>query len=337
MVSKENLISIVIAVYNAEKYLDKCLSSVARQTFANIEILLIDDGSIDASLDICLKWSKSDSRVIVWHQNNSGVSNARNKGIELAKGDYIVFVDADDYVEQTYIQNLYEKRNMADIVISGYNRVSEYQEPILLGREGFLKREEMFFNMLCTNIVTGACWNKIFKKKILMEHHISFDENIDVGEDMLFVTEYLQHCASYYYINKALYSYYNNKESVMHNAYTNREIGEKDFSCLESVEKLKLLTIKESRKIKTYIGYRVARSSIRLLFQMILGNTSDSILFKKIKHNCQRNWLSHMKTTSGTLLEKVACIAVCCSPHFVYWGGRFLINRRLLITDKYIK
>lgn len=337
MISKENLISIVIPVYNVEKYLDRCLSSVVGQTFDNFEILLIDDGSTDTSLDICLKWSKLDSRVTVLHQNNNGVSNARNIGIEMSKGGYIAFVDADDYVEHTYIQNLFEKRNIADLVVSGYSRVSEYQKPVLLGREGYLKREELFFYMLCTNIVTVACWNKFFKKSILIEHHIRFQEDIGVGEDMLFVTEYLRYCTSYYYINKTLYYYFKNNESVMNITYANRKIGEKDFSCLESVEKLEKLTKKESRKIKTCAGYRIVRSSIRLLFQMILGNNNDSLLLKKIKHNCQRNWWFHIKTASGTLLEKVVCIAVCCSPRFVYWGGRFMINRKLLVIEKYIE
>lgn len=331
------MVSIIIPVYNVEKYLDECLNSVLNQTFQNIEVLLIDDGSTDTSLDICREWGRRDSRIVICHQENSGVSSARNKGIDIAKGDYILFVDADDYVDETYVQSLYEKLDLADVVICGYSRVAECQRPILLDEEGFLKREDLFFHTVCTNIVHGSSWNKIFRQKILRENHIRFRENIAVGEDLVFVVEYLQYCSSYYYVNRALYFYRKNKQSAMNNTYSNRKFNEKDISCLECISELENITGNENKEIQDYIKYRAVRSSIRLMLQMILGNSDDRGVIKRIKLNCQKNYWRYKSVKAGTTLEKIVGLLLCFCPSLVYWAGRFAICRNLLPLDNYIK
>ena len=101
------LISIIIPVYNAEKYLKKCLDSVINQTYKNLEIILVDDGSTDKSPEICDKYAEKDSRIIVLHKENGGVSSSRNAGLDIFKGEYLSFVDSDDYVEPDYIEYLY--------------------------------------------------------------------------------------------------------------------------------------------------------------------------------------------------------------------------------------
>lgn len=334
---EESIVSIIIPVYNMEKYLDECIISIVNQTFQNIEIILIDDGSTDASLDICMKWSKSDSRIQVWHQNNRGVSSARNKGIEMAKGEYLLFVDADDYVDEEYVQSLYEKLDLADMIICGYSKVTDHQSPILLGKEGLLKREELFFHMVCTNIVHMSSWNKIYRKTILRENNIKFHENIAIGEDMIFVVEYLQYCNSYYYINRAIYFYRKNEQSATNSTYSSRKFNEKNISSLESILELENITQNENNEIRNYIGYRIIRSNVRLMWQMILGNKEDKLVFKRIKRNCKRNIMFYIKARAGTRLEKIIGLLLCFFPYLVYLIGRFIINKKILSLNKYIE
>ena len=106
--SDNDLISIIIPIYNVEKYMEKCLNSVVNQTYNNIEIILIDDGSKDKSREICDNYAKKDNRIKVVHKENNGVSSARNTGIDMSKGKYITFIDSDDYIDTDYIETLYK-------------------------------------------------------------------------------------------------------------------------------------------------------------------------------------------------------------------------------------
>ena len=121
----EDLVSIIIPVYNTEKYLSKCLESVINQTYKNLEIILINDGSTDKSKEICESFAKKDKRIQILNKENSGVSSARNHGMRLAKGQYIAFIDGDDYAEENYIEELLKnlKQTESDCVLCGYNRV----------------------------------------------------------------------------------------------------------------------------------------------------------------------------------------------------------------------
>ena len=134
----DDLISIIIPVYRVEKYLEECLNSVINQTYANLEIILIDDGSPDRCGQICDEYAKKDERIEVIHQENQGVSNARNHGIEMAKGKYITFIDSDDYLEQDYIKYLYDEitKFNADISICGTIDIDE--------KNNILKRSKKF-------------------------------------------------------------------------------------------------------------------------------------------------------------------------------------------------
>ncbi len=332
-----DLISIIIPVYNVEKYLDECINSVVNQTYQNTEILLIEDGSTDTSPEICAEWKKRDSRIKVWHQKNRGVSSARNKGMEMAGGKYLLFVDADDYIDEAYVQGLYEKLDIADIVICGYSRVTETQRQILIGKEGFLSREDLFYHAVCTNIVHGAAWNKIFRKNIIENKKIRFHENIAVGEDMVFVIEYLQYCRSYYYVNSARYFYRKNEQSVMNDTYSSRQFNKKNLTSLKCISQLENITGTENKMIQNYIKYRAVRSSIRLMLQMVIGNYADNVIFKRIQMNCQKNYLSYVAVKAGTFLERIVGFLLCISPNLVYQGGKFVISRELLSLGKYME
>ena len=193
MKSNENpLISIIVPVYNVEPYIKKCIDSIVAQSYENIEIILVDDGSTDASGAICDNCAKKDKRTKVIHKKNGGVSSARNAGLEATKGDYISFVDGDDALRSDYIDNLYEDivRTGADISICGFRRFNESGETTCSEADftGVVSSAEAM-TLLLENKFYPAPWGKLFKKKVFEK--IRYNEQYTYGEDLDVTNRYL--------------------------------------------------------------------------------------------------------------------------------------------------
>ena len=191
-VETEELISVIIPVYNVEKYLKECLDSVINQTYKNIEIILVNDGSTDNSRDICESYAKLDNRIKVINKENAGVSSARNRGVEEAKGEWITFIDADDWVESEYCSKLYQevKSNAdTDIAICGYNRVYGDEKEVINCKtlRKTYNTKQFFIKVLNVQNSYGFCHMKLIRKACIGD--TKFNENIVVGEDALFNME----------------------------------------------------------------------------------------------------------------------------------------------------
>lgn len=187
-------ISIIVPVYNVEKYLNRCLDSIINQSFINFELILINDGSTDKSGKICDKYAQIDKRVRVIHKKNEGVSLTRNLGINIAKGDYITFIDSDDWIEQDFLKKAIEyiKENNVSILITGFvfennkkifNTFNAKKDEILLNDE--IKKE-----FLKQNKFSWTVYDKFFKKEIIKKY--KFDSRFKIGEDMLFCWQILK-------------------------------------------------------------------------------------------------------------------------------------------------
>lgn len=181
-----DLISVIIPVYNVENYLDTCLTSVLGNTYKNIEVICINDGSSDNSLAILKTFENKDNRIIVVDKDNQGVSNARNVGLKAAHGDWISFVDSDDWIHPQFFETLLEigRENDADVIAGNHIRKKEYEEfdSVDLQNVHYSKVDlnEIYRNRNLKNFV----WGKLYKKEILAGKQ--FDENIAYGEDFLF-------------------------------------------------------------------------------------------------------------------------------------------------------
>lgn len=164
--SKEQLISVIVPVYKVEEYLDKCVESIVNQTYKNLEIILVDDGSPDNCPKMCDDWAKKDKRIKVIHKENGGLSDARNAGIDIAKGEYITFIDSDDYVEIEYIDFLYKNltENSADISM-GKQRVVYPKETINTGSEKvyIVNPHDCFDKLLYSEDFDVSAWAKLYK------------------------------------------------------------------------------------------------------------------------------------------------------------------------------
>lgn len=210
----EKLVSIIIPVYNCEKYIDTCIHSLQNQTYTNYEMIFVNDGSRDGSLEKLENAAYNDARMKIINQENKGVSSARNAGIDVAKGEYILFVDADDTVSPDYITNLISplKDDEVDIVIDIPVLVFENRKLFSsvkteqIGADLILNYGELFQGEY--SMALQSPWAKVYKKYILNKYHLKFNENIEYGEDVLFNLEYYSYIHKYKLINKFSYLYY---------------------------------------------------------------------------------------------------------------------------------
>ena len=192
----EAKVSLIIPIYNVEKYLRECLDSVVNQTLKDIEIILIDDGSTDSSLSICKEYAKNDDRIKILTQKNQGAAIARNKGIELAKGDYISIIDSDDYFDLKMLEKLYNKaiNNNLDITICYSQEINDSDKKISnldysINKE-YLPSKEIFnykdFTKFIFNFCIGWSWDKLYKREFVIENNLKF-QNLRSTNDLFFV------------------------------------------------------------------------------------------------------------------------------------------------------
>ncbi|NHM29276.1 glycosyltransferase [Neobacillus terrae] len=218
------IISIIIPVYNVEKYINRCIGSILAQTFSDFELILVNDGSTDKSGTICEYYAKEDSRIKVIHINNGGVSNARNTGIALAQGDYLMFCDSDDYVEINWCSELYEsiKQGEKTLPVSGIRfvyQIRKQKEEII---KAFPKKDSFdkgnYFETYKKGLSGSLCC-KIYDRKIIAENSIFFDTNVNRGEDLLFNLTYMSHMDTFVTIPTITYNYVHSNEYSLMNGY----------------------------------------------------------------------------------------------------------------------
>ena len=235
------LISIVVPVYNASKTIERCIESVLSQAYSQFELILIDDGSTDDSLAICEQFAMSDSRIIVRHQENKGVSAARNLGISLCKGEWISFVDSDDYLGESFLHDLVSNSSDCDLIVGGYikkyvktnQEVEGIQFPnkfIDMGDDCMLIWDEI--------LLYGTPWGKLFKSSIIKTYNITFPIDFSLHEDHIFNFVFLLYTSKIKLSDKNGYFYVNNGTATLsRNASFDQDLKWNAFILLS--EKLK--------------------------------------------------------------------------------------------------
>ena len=234
------LITIIVPVYNVEKYLEKCIKSIICQTYKNFELILIDDGSNDMSGEICDKYAKLDSRIKVFHTTNKGVSHARNIGLDNASGQYIGFVDSDDFIEPNMYEVLLKKIKEEDskIIACGYNVVSK--KSIIHRTKNSDKKlncEEAIREIFYGNTIQGFLWNKLFKRSLFLSKRL--DENMDICEDLYIVCNLIYEVNSISYVPECLYNYLMRENSATNDikSMVSDENKLKEFVVLNKLKK----------------------------------------------------------------------------------------------------
>lgn len=325
-------ISFIIPVYNAEKYVSRAIESVLNQTYKNIELIIINDGSKDSSLSICKSYQAADNRIIIIDKENQGVSSARNDGIKKASGDYIMFLDADDYVEKNIIEDSIKiiELNNVDMVRYNYyrqtrrikikNKFNISLNTIIPADSEIIKESIFLTDIFC------PCWGTLYNANIVKK--LSFNSNLRVGEDFLFVSEYIKKSNSIYISDKCMYHYMVYQGSVTHNSSISKGIIntcdaikaniaiEKMFYDPDYIIKKQPRQMKSKRCILSFINSCVSNNNYKFfqdfLFQIRLNDViSDEI---KILENLtltekgllSGKYLCYLKTKIIILPKKIA-------------------------------
>lgn len=287
-------VSIIVPVYNTEKYLKRCVDSLLIQSYHDIEILLINDGSTDSSPIICDEYVSKDSRVRVFHTQNGGVSTARNRGIQEAKGEWILFVDSDDFVEPNYVcAFLKNNPDHNSLILQNFRTVNEngvytsgiYNEDNstkLTTAQGIV-RYGLFLN--------GFICGKLYNRGILIKNGIKFPLNISYKEDMIFLLKYLLHTESIEYVNGCGYNYFTHTNSLSSSSHS-PELLNSTLSAVKS-EILKLLSPidADSQLWRHYISF-LKQCQLELFKTLYTGSYSYKyrrITLKQLKKIIQQS------------------------------------------------
>ncbi|WP_157734673.1 glycosyltransferase family 2 protein [Clostridium perfringens] len=306
-------------MYKVEKYLKRCIDSVINQTYENLEIILIDDGSPDNCGNICDYYADIDDRIIVCHQKNLGLSGARNKGIELSHGDYIGFIDSDDYIEPKLFEKLYYaiEKNLADISICGFKTFGDEEKNYELCEKIWTK-DQALENLLLNKIITSHVWNKLFKKELF--NGIEFDLGKRY-EDVRIMHKLFSKSNKVVAIKDSLYNYYIRNDSITGvTKYSNSQefIDSLDSRCndLINTEQLAFAKIGEFNSIR------------RIIYEMIIYKYTDMDFYKRMLKKEKRLYLEGK--TKMNLSNRILAIFFLVTPTG-YSYTRLLVNK---ITGK---
>lgn len=308
-------ISVIIPVYNVEKYLKRCLDSVINQTYKNLEIILVDDGSTDNSGKICDEYAKNDKRIIVIHKENGGVSVARNIGLDIGTGDYVNFIDSDDWIDLKFFKKLYDNllKSHADISCCDYIRTEKYKN---------LKKEflnymdyygENILEVYLEKELTSPC-NKLYKKELWQ--NIKFPAN-KTNEDICTIFKIFLKSKIVIYTEEKLYYYYKHSDSTTKSKFSN-----KNLDLLDAWQEVVRLSKKYPDNIQRLAKFRLKKAYFSLLGVIAyygMENTQENIeiknyIFKKFKEN----YILLLKSNLISFNRKIAIICMrisfnlCC-------------------------
>lgn len=279
------LVSVIIPIYNSSKFLEKLLNNVICQTYKDIEIILINDGSKDNSLQICKEFQQKDKRIKVISKENGGVSSARNKGIEMATGKYITFVDSDDNIDKNYINTLVN--NIKENYLVKVNTKNTLKEEII-SREKYIKG-------IVSGKIQGVCWGYLFEKELL--NNIKFDVNTSYMEDTIFIMQYLFKVSKIKILKEKLYYHEVNEEGLTTSNKLEKKINGYIYS-INEIEKILIDNRIEKNSYKKYIENRRIK-----LIEAEITKAKNIEEIQKMIHN--KNVIEIMKIKKVNLKYKL--------------------------------
>ena len=290
----ENKISIIVPIYNAEKTINRCVDSLIGQTYKNIEIILVNDGSKDNSLLKCRQYESVDSRIKVIDKVNGGVSSARNAGLDIAKGDFIMFCDSDDWVEPDWCEQLLTNYKDGCLVMCGYYYRTNSDETKKIVCEAKEYHKTDFFKFSHNGVF--APWSKIYSTDIIKKYHIRFQQGISLGEDKLFVWRYYTHIDNgILFVDEPLYNYFCANEESLSSNIPDNYYKQMDVVCGEI--------------------YRDINNNDEYPISLWIGLCNDTfyqfeIAIKQVFHNKKLNIIERMKICDNIMRSDIYRISV---------------------------
>lgn len=306
-------VSVIVPIYNSESYIDKCIQSIINQTMKDIEIILVDDGSTDKSIEIINKYAEKDKRITIIKQKNKGVSSVRNYGISVAAGDFITFVDSDDFIEKDMLESLYSEAidNNCDVILSGIkiinNNIIEYK----FNSDSKIYTKEEVFKLFYFNsepFAPNFAWGKLIKRSIC--NKVKFREDIFLMEDTLFSVELFMNCSNnIMYIDRHLYNY------VQRIGSESKHFSKKRITSFYALEEV--LNLAKS------IDEKYEKSFLKVYSKLILSILQDIISFDfennkreyfKISRTLNKHYVDNMKNKDISYKNKIHLSIIRISP-----------------------
>ena len=308
------LISVIVPVYNMELYLRRCMETLVSQTQDNYEILLVDDGSTDESPKICDEYEKEYADIVrVIHKKNGGLSSARNEGIRLAKGRYIIFPDPDDWVEPDYLKTFVELKRTykTDLVCTGYFVDYDHKcVPVEInGTFEILKGRKAQEALLLTPGINGFAWNKLYDMEIIRENNLFFANDVGTTEDLDFTFRYLSYCESMCFAPQIqTYHYYQRNGAATHSGFSAKKL-----ESIRTYEKMIDATGKETRLGIEAKG-EICNTAMNLLPLYFISNNKDEKVFEIINSYVKKYFGDYLKSEKYGMGRKVQAVLARCAP-----------------------
>ena len=320
MIEQEELISVIVPVYNTQQYLNRCVESILKQSYSNFELVLVDDGSKDDSAIICDKYQDADYRVRVIHQENSGVSSARNRGIYESKGNYISFIDSDDWVDEGFLESLYSSLiiNNADLSAMGYvlETGGGHGKNEICKNEEVLSAADALSQAMDRDVPwVGYAGGKLLRKDIIIKNEIRFDTDISICEDSLFHYSYIDKVDKVVKIPACEYHYFIRDDSATRTAFVNYKNLK---SKIDAFNKAKIIADRyPESEFKKRVDLTLFSSSIDYLSALFVHGIyeEDELLFVKDKLNKLESEVEFERLTRGT---KIRYLIYNISPRLLF-------------------
>ena len=301
------LISIIVPVYNVEQYLEKCVCSIINQTYKNLEIILVDDGATDSSGNMCDELAKSDNRIKVYHKENGGLSDARNYGVERATGDYIGFVDSDDYIDSEMYEKLYEAIKKENVDVAECSLKVIYPGKIeLFTDEKYYKvlgKTEYLEEYLTIKKIFGSVWTKLIKSDVAKK--LVFPKG-KLYEDTYYAYDLIEKVDRYVIMNNPYYNYLMRENSI-----TNAKFNPRILDLIEIVEKFHKTTYENYPGLKEAADCRKMYAYFSVLNSILLEeNYRDNEYYSEILNYFKRNYISLLKNKYINYNRKLSVILI---------------------------
>ena len=317
-------ISVIIPVYNTEKYLPSCIDSILAQTNVSFEIILVDDGSTDLSSSICDTYASKHNNIIVYHINNSGPATARNKGFNVAQGEYVTFTDSDDKMEPLMLYKMITagKEHNADIICCNYKEIDE--DGIITPRDYsnqtyILNHEDALIHFYSKDKIFSQCWTKLFKRQLLLEHHIENDSTLRFDEDIIYNIRAFRYAQTTVIIDEPLYEYTLRGNSLAHGEYYLKHTDQYIDDSLRRVQITQESVVDESNIVKEWSNVHIL-----LYHNQLIGRVASLPEFhfdKRIKgilKFMRRNRRTLNKNYKRCGLSRIGLILIFCLPSKLY-------------------
>ncbi len=307
------LVSVIVPIYNVEAYLEKCITSIINQTYTNIEIILINDGSTDTSLKICQEYQKLDNRIIILNKNNEGLSAARNDGIAKSKGKYICFIDGDDYISPNYIEKLYNDltKHKADISVCNFY-YENYQGSLTKKKECqnqiYTSTEALKDIFLIQKNLEIMVWNKLYKKELFTKNNITFPKSM-IHEDNFVTYKLFAKSKRISLINDKLYYYVQRNNSIT-NTYSKKRLD-----VLKSIDEIKAYFISRKDLNEAINCYEF--STYLTIINLLIDKKEDPDTLNKLIKIIKNNKKSYLNNSLIPNIKKIQ-LRILITSKFLY-------------------